>query len=302
MYEIVEARLLAPDVKLFRIKAPAIAKKQKAGQFVILRVHDQGERIPLTIAGSDLKEQTVTIIVQAVGKTTRLLNTLNKGDCLCDVVGPLGMPSEIEKFGTAVVIGGGLGTAIAYPTAKALKEGGNHVISIVGARTKNLVILEEEMRAISDEAFFTTDDGSYAEKGFVTDKLKGLIQAGRKIDYVLAIGPIPMMRAVCEATRPYGIKTMVSLNPIMVDGTGMCGGCRVVVDNKSKFACVDGPEFDGHKVDFSVLTSRNTMYREAEQLSLKRFTDDSIQKEDQSHVCKLTAGFPELTHLNTPAK
>jgi ferredoxin/flavodoxin---NADP+ reductase len=302
MYEIVEARLLAPDVKLFRIKAPAVAKKRKAGQFVILRVHDQGERIPLTIADSDLKEQTITIIVQGVGKTTRLLNTMNKGDFICDVVGPLGMPSEIHKFGTVVVIGGGLGTAIAYPTAKALKEAGNHVISIIGARTKTLVILEDEMRAISNEAFFTTDDGSYAEKGFVTDKLKGLIQQGRKIDYVLAIGPIPMMRAVCEATRPYGIKTMVSLNPIMVDGTGMCGGCRVVVDNKSKFACVDGPEFDGHKVDFAVLTSRNTMYRDAEQMALKRFTEKSAQKECEPHVCKLTIGHPELANLNAPAK
>jgi ferredoxin--NADP+ reductase len=302
MYEIVEARLLSPDVKLFRIKAPAVAKKRKAGQFVILRVHDQGERIPLTIADSDLKEQTITIIVQGVGKTTRMLNTLNKGDFVCDVVGPLGMPSEIHNFGTAVVLGGGLGAAIAYPVTKALKEAGNHVITIIGARTKTLVILEEEMRAISDEAFFTTDDGSYAEKGFVTDKLKSLIQQGRKIDYVLAIGPIPMMRAVCETTRPYGIKTMVSLNPIMVDGTGMCGGCRVVVDDKSKFACVDGPEFDGHKVDFKVLTSRNSMYRDAEKIALQRFTDDSVQKAGEPHACKLTAAHPELVNLNAPAK
>jgi ferredoxin--NADP+ reductase len=301
MYEIVEARLLAPDVKLFKIKAPAVARKRKAGQFVILRVHDQGERIPLTIADSDLTEQTITIIVQSVGKTTRLLNTMNKGDFICDVVGPLGMPSGIHNYGTAVVIGGGLGTAIAYPTAKALKEAGNHVISIIGARTKSLVILEDEMRAISSEAFFTTDDGSYSEKGFVTDKLKGLIQQGRKIDFVLAIGPIPMMRAVCEATRPYGIKTMVSLNPIMVDGTGMCGGCRVVVDNKSKFACVDGPEFDGHKVDFGVLIARNSMYRESEQLSLKQFTD-SLQKESEPHECKLTAAVSALTNLNSPVK
>lgn len=302
MYEIVEARFLAPDVKLFRIKAPAVAKKRKAGQFVILRVHDQGERIPLTIADSDLKEGTITIIVQGVGKTTRLLNTLNKGDSICDVVGPLGMPSEIHNYGTAVVIGGGLGAAIAYPVAKALKEAGNHIISIIGARTKTLVILEDEMRAISDEAFFTTDDGSYAEKGFVTDKLKGLIQQGPKIDYVLAIGPIPMMRAVCETTRPFAIKTVVSLNPIMVDGTGMCGGCRVVVDNKSKFACVDGPEFDGHKVDFKVLTSRNSMYREAEQTALKLYTDQPVQKEGKPHKCKLAAAHPELNNFNPATK
>jgi ferredoxin--NADP+ reductase len=212
------------------------------------------------------------------------------------------MPSEIHNYGTAVVIGGGLGAAIAYPVAKALKEAGNHIISIIGARTKTLVILEDEMRAISDEAFFTTDDGSYAEKGFVTDKLKGLIQQGRKIDYVLAIGPIPMMRAVCETTRPFAIKTVVSLNPIMVDGTGMCGGCRVVVDNKSKFACVDGPEFDGHKVDFKVLTSRNSMYRDAEQTALKLYTDQSVQEEGKPHKCKLAAAHPELNNFNSATK
>ena len=269
MYKILEARFLAPDVKLLRMEAPGIARKQKAGQFVILRVHSQGERIPLTIADSD--QESVTVIVQGVGKTTKMLNRLEAGDSIADLVGPLGKPSEIHKYGTAVVIGGGLGTAIAYPTARALKLAGNHVISIVGARSKDLVILEKEVRAISDETFITTDDGSYAEKGFVTDKLKGLIAAGRKLDFVLAIGPIPMMRAVAETTRPYGIRTMVSLNPVMVDGTGMCGGCRVVVDKKSQFACVDGPEFDAHLVDFAVLASRNTMYRELEQISMKEY-------------------------------
>jgi ferredoxin--NADP+ reductase len=294
MYEIVEARFLSPDVKLFRIKAPEIARKRKAGQFVILRVYEQGERIPLTIADSETEEGTITLIVQGVGKTTRLLNTKETGDHLQDVVGPLGMPSEIEKFGTAVVIGGGLGTAIAYPTARALKEAGNHVISIIGARTKDLVILENEMREISDELFITTDDGSYAEKGFVTTKLQALIDEGRQLDYVLAIGPIPMMRAVSEVTRPHKIKTVVSLNPIMVDGTGMCGGCRVSVGGESKFACVDGPEFDGHLVDFKILSTRNAMYRAAEQASLEAFEKAHRGDAEKPHECKLNQQIQQI--------
>lgn len=284
-FPIVEARFLAPDVKLLRIRAPRIARKQKAGQFVIVRTHEEGERIPLTIADSDPQDGTVTIIVQGIGKTTRLLNSLDAGQGVADVVGPLGKPSEIERFGTAVVIGGGVGTAIAYPTAKALKKAGNHVISIVGARTKNLVILEAEMRAISDETFVTTDDGSYAEKGLVTDKLKALIASGRKVDYVLAIGPVPMMRAIAEVTRPLGIKTVVSLNPIMVDGTGMCGGCRVLVDGKSQFACVDGPEFDAHHVDFDILTKRNAMYRDQERKALEEFSRNPMPT--APHECRL---------------
>ena len=291
-FPITEARLLAPDVKLFRIIAPRIARKRKAGQFVIIRVHDRGERVPLTIADSDPKNGTITIIVQGVGKTTKQLNGMNVGDHLANVVGPLGKPSEIELYGTVVVIGGGVGTAIAYPTAKALKKAGNHVISIVGARTRELVILESEMRAISDELYVTTDDGTYAEKGFVTDKLKALIAAGRKIDCVLAIGPIPMMRAVAEATRPHRIKTVVSLNPIMVDGTGMCGGCRVLVDGKSQFACVDGPEFDAHRVDFDMLIKRNAMYRDMERRSLEEFLHPS--KQGASHKCRLENQSPEL--------
>ena len=281
-FRIAEARFLAPDVKLFRIVAPRIARKRKPGQFVIIRVDAQGERIPLTIADSDPNEGTITIIVQGIGKTTRQLNGLGEADRLTDVVGPLGKSSEIELFGTAVVIGGGVGTAIAYPTAKALKSAGNHVISIVGARTKELVILESEMRAISDELHVTTDDGSYAEKGFVTDKLKTLMAGRRKIDYVLAIGPIPMMRAVADATRSQGIRTVVSLNPIMVDGTGMCGGCRVLVDGQSQFACVDGPEFDAHRVDFDVLTKRNAMYRDAERVALERFEKNDGEKETRA--------------------
>lgn len=272
MFRIVEARFLAPEVKLFRIEAPRIARKRKAGQFVILRVHDHGERIPLTIADSDPASGTVTLVVQGVGKTTKMLNGLAAGDSICDIVGPLGLPSHVDAVGTVVVIGGGLGTAIAYPTAKAFKEAGNRVISIVGGRSRSFVILEDEVRAISDELLITTDDGSHGRKGFVTDVLAGLISAGTRIDLVLAIGPIPMMRAVAEVTRPFGIKTVVSLNPIMVDGTGMCGGCRVIVGGKAQFACVDGPEFDAHQVDFKILTQRNAMYRDMERAALERFS------------------------------
>ncbi|NOX90095.1 MAG: sulfide/dihydroorotate dehydrogenase-like FAD/NAD-binding protein [Calditrichaeota bacterium] len=273
MYKIVDARFLAENIKLFEIEAPRIAKKRKAGQFVIIRIHEHGERIPLTIADSDLEKGTVTIIVQGVGKTTKELNLKEKGEYILDVVGPLGQPSHIENFGTAVSIGGGVGTAIAYPTAVALKQAGNYVITINGARTKDLVILEEEMKAVSDEAYITTDDGSYGYHGFVTDKLQELIDQGKKIDFVLAIGPIPMMKAVAEVTRPYNIKTIVSLNPIMVDGTGMCGGCRVLIDGKAEFACVDGPEFDAHKVDFKNLADRNRMYRKFEEEALKKFEE-----------------------------
>ncbi len=271
MYQITETKFLAEDVKLFKIRAPKIAKKRQAGQFVIIRVDENGERIPLTIADSDVETGTVTIIVQGVGKTTRQLNLMNRGDEILDVVGPLGMPSHIEKFGTAVSIGGGVGSAIAYPTAVALKQVGNYVITINGARTKDLVILEEEMKVVSDEAYITTDDGSYGHHGFVTDMLIKLIDDGKKIDFVLAIGPIPMMKAVADVTKPYGIKTVVSLNPIMIDGTGMCGGCRVTVGGKVQFACVDGPEFDAHEVDFKNLIDRNRMYAKYEKKSLEKF-------------------------------
>jgi ferredoxin--NADP+ reductase len=278
MYEITEARFLAQDVKLFKIKSLKIAKKRKAGQFVIIRIEENGERIPLTIADSDPAEGTVTIIVQGVGKTTRQLNQLNAGDTILDIVGPLGMPSHIENFGTAVSIGGGVGSAIAYPTAVALKQAENRVITINGARSKDLVILEEEMKAVSNEAYITTDDGSYGHHGFVTDMLQKLIDEGTQIDFVLAIGPIPMMKAVSEVTKPHGIKTVVSLNPIMIDGTGMCGGCRVSVGGKVNFACVDGPEFDAHEVDFKNLSDRNRMYEEYEKKSLEKY----------EHKCRLT--------------
>lgn len=271
MNKIVEARFIGPEVKLFRIEAPKIAAKRKPGQFIILRVHENGERIPLTIADSNAEDGTITIIVQGIGKTTQHLNTLEVGDSILDLVGPLGKASEIENFGTAVSIGGGVGTAIAYPTAKALKEAGNYTISIIGGRSKEYVILENEMNEICDEVYPTTDDGSYGYHGFVTQKLQDLIDSGKKIDFVLAIGPIPMMKAVAKVTEPYGIKTVVSLNPIMVDGTGMCGGCRAIVDDKTVFVCVDGPEFDAHKVDFDVLTQRNVTYAIQEKESLDDF-------------------------------
>jgi len=274
MNQIISADFIAPNIKRFKILAPKIAAKRKAGQFVIIRVNDNGERIPLTIADSDPVAGTIQIIVQGIGKTTQELNQLNAGDYISDVVGPLGKPSHIEKFGTAVSIGGGVGTAIAFPTAVALKKAGNHTISIIGGRSKDYVILEDEMKNICDEVFITTDDGSYGKHGFVTDQLKELIES-RNIDFVLAIGPIPMMKAVAEVTREKEIQTVVSLNPVMVDGTGMCGGCRATVDDKTVFVCVDGPEFDAHKVDFETLMRRNQTYNSQERTAL-----------DQ-HECKL---------------
>jgi ferredoxin--NADP+ reductase len=282
VFKIIHAQFLAPGIKRFVIEAPRIARKQKPGQFVILRIYEEGERIPVTIESSDAERGTVSIVVQSVGKTTHLLNSLNSGDSILDVVGPLGKPSEIANFGTVVVVGGGVGTAMAYPTAAALKRAGNHVISIVGARTKELVILESEMQAVSDLLLVTTDDGSYADKGFVTDKLRQLIQNGTRIDLVVAVGPIVMMKAVADMTRPEKIHTVVSLNPIMIDGTGMCGGCRVLIDGKSQFACVDGPEFDAHQVDFAVLVQRNSIYRDAEQMSMAEYQQAVSVKSNQS--------------------
>jgi ferredoxin--NADP+ reductase len=271
VFKIIHAQFLAPGIKRFVIEAPRIARKQQAGQFVILRIYEEGERIPVTIENSDAEKGTINIVVQSAGKTTNLLNSLETGDSILDVVGPLGKPSEIRNYGTVVVVGGGVGTAMAYPTAAALKRTGNRVISIVGARNKELVILEREMREVSDALLITTDDGSYADEGFVTDKLRQLIQNGTRIDLVVAVGPIVMMKAVSELTRKENIHTVVSLNPIMIDGTGMCGGCRVLIDGKSEFACVDGPEFDAHRVNFEVLVQRNAMYRDAEQRSMEEF-------------------------------
>ncbi|MBC8478626.1 sulfide/dihydroorotate dehydrogenase-like FAD/NAD-binding protein [bacterium] len=268
MFKIVQASFLSEDVKHFVIEAPKIALKQQPGQFVIIRVDASGERIPLTIAGGDAARGTIELIVQGIGKTTKALNLLEAGDEIRDLVGPLGLASEIEQFGHAVVIGGGVGTAIAFPTAAALKQAGNKVTAIIGARTRELVILEQEMKAAVDVTHVCTDDGSYGFHGFVTQKLQEMIDAGEQIDYVLAIGPIPMMKFVAAITKKYEIKTMVSLNPIMVDGTGMCGGCRVTVSGETKFACVDGPEFDGHQVDYEELTMRNSTYTHEEKCSL----------------------------------
>lgn len=267
MFQIVEKKMIAKDVILKRVKAPYIARKRKAGQFLILRIDESGERIPLTIVDSDPIEETVTIIYQVVGKTTRELSTLEEGEELIDVVGPLGRPTHIEKLGTIACIGGGIGNAPLLPIAKEFKKAGNKLVTVIGARTKDLLILEEEMEGISDQFVVTTDDGSYAKKGFVTDALKEVIDGGEKVDLVIAIGPIPMMRAVSELTKPYGIKTYVSLNPIMVDGTGMCGACRVTIGGKTKFVCVDGPEFDGHEVDFLELAKRNMAFIEQERVA-----------------------------------
>jgi ferredoxin/flavodoxin---NADP+ reductase len=274
MFLIHEARALGPGIKLFRIEAPRIARKHQAGQFVILRVHERGERIPLTIVEADRQAGTITLIVQAVGKTTHLLNSLRPGDRILDIAGPLGKPSDVQKYGTVVVIGGGVGAAIALPTARAMKAAGNHVITVLGARSRNLMILEDEMRDAGDDSIVVTDDGSYGIHGLVTDALQSLLAHGRKIDLVLAIGPVPMMKAVADVTRPHAIRTIVSLNSIMVDGTGMCGGCRVLVNSGSQFACVDGPEFDAHQVDFSVLTQRNRMYRDHEVTALADFQEN----------------------------
>ncbi|WP_306574489.1 sulfide/dihydroorotate dehydrogenase-like FAD/NAD-binding protein [Anaerotruncus massiliensis (ex Togo et al. 2019)] len=281
MYKIVKKRALNDTVTLMEIEAPHIAKKAKAGQFIIFRVDERGERVPLTIADYDREKGTVTIIFQIVGASTKLLNTLGEGDSLLDFVGPLGQPTHVgPEVKRVCVIGGGVGTAIAYPQAKALHAAGLEVDMIAGFRSKEIVILEEEMKAVTDHLYLMTDDGSYGEKGLVTQKLEELIKAGNPYDLVIAIGPVIMMKFVAAATKPYGIRTLVSLNPIMVDGTGMCGGCRVKVGGQTKFACVDGPDFDGHEVDFDELMKRNSFYKEREM----------ADREDPAHVCRLTGG------------
>ena len=261
MVKIVRKKVLNPSVTLLEVEAPLIAKKAKAGQFIILRLDEQGERIPLTIADFDREKGTVTIIFQKVGLTTELLADLEEGGTILDFVGPLGQPTELPEGAKRIcVVGGGVGCAIAYPQAKTCHGEGLEVDVIAGFRSKDIVILEDEFKAVSDHCYIMTDDGSYGEQGFVTVKLKELIDSGVHYDAVIAIGPIPMMKFVSKTTEPYGIKTIVSLNPIMIDGTGMCGGCRVRVGGETKFACVDGPEFDGHKVDFAELMSRNGTY------------------------------------------
>jgi ferredoxin--NADP+ reductase len=273
MFTILEKEPLAPTITKYVIKAPFIARKRKAGNFVIVRVVETGERIPLTIVEGDVERGTITLIVQAIGKTTRLMATKNAGEDLVDVLGPLGNPTPIENHGAVVCVGGGVGTAEMYPITKELKAIGNKVYSIIGGRSRELVVLEKEMREYSDQLFVTTDDGSYGRKGIVTDQLKDLLDTKAEIKAVYAIGPLPMMKAVANLTKTYGVKTYVSLNTIMVDGTGMCGGCRVTVNGEMKFACVDGPEFDAHKIDFDELIMRNRSYIDLERIANERFQE-----------------------------
>ena len=271
MFKIVDKKVLNSSVTSLKIEAPFIAKKARPGQFVIVRVDEKGERIPLTVSDYDSNEGTVTLVIQAVGYTTRKLSKLNTGDEILNVAGPLGLPTEFENPKKAIIVGGGVGCAIAYPQAKALYNMGVDVTVIAGFRSKDIVILEDEMKAVSNNFYVTTDDGSYGEKGLVTDVLKRLLEADN-YDLVIAIGPVIMMKFVALTTKPFGVRTIVSLNPIMIDGTGMCGGCRVRVDGQTKFACVDGPDFDGHKVDFDELMRRNTLFRE-----------------EEAHACRLEA-------------
>ena len=278
MFKILKKRELNSQVTLMEFEAPLIARKANAGQFIIFRTDEFGERVPLTIADFDREKGTVTIIFQKVGQSTLQLGLMEEGDSILDVVGPLGVATHLEEgWERVAVIGGGVGCAIAYPQAKALHNKGVNVDLIAGFRSKDIVILEDEMKAVSNNLYITTDDGSYGFKGFVTQKLQELIDSGVKYDAVIAIGPVPMMKFVCNVTKPYGIKTIVSLNPIMIDGTGMCGGCRVTVGGKIKYACVDGPDFDGHEVDFDELMKRNSAYKESE-------------KQANNHVCRLTGG------------
>jgi ferredoxin--NADP+ reductase len=279
VYRIVEKKVLAPTITKYLIEAPYVARKRKAGNFVIIRVDETGERIPLTLVDSNTDTGTITLIVQALGKTTKALALKNEGDSIMDVMGPLGNPTPIESGKTIACIGGGVGTAELYPITKALKDAGNTIYTIVGARSKDLVILESEMEQVSNKLYITTDDGSYKRKGFVTDQLKELLEANLGINMVYAIGPLPMMRAVSNLTKPYNVRTLVSLNAVMVDGTGMCGGCRVTVNGKMKFACVDGPEFEGHEVDFDEMLLRNRSYTDMEKISIDRFIEEP-------HVCR----------------
>lgn len=284
MYKVIKKEILAPSLKLFEIEAPLVARKAMAGQFIILRTHGEGERIPLTIADFDRGKGSVTCVFQEVGKTTRELGTLDEGDCIKDFVGPLGVPSHIDTFGRVVCVGGGVGVAPVYPIARALKEAGNEVIGIMGARTRELVFWEDKMRDACSELRITTDDGSYVRQGFVTDVLREVIEEKGGIAVCIAIGPLPMMRAVADLTRKYNLKTTVSLNSLMVDGTGMCGCCRVTVGGETKFTCVDGPEFDGHQVDFDEMARRAVIYKPQEKTALDLYTEKG------AHKCKCGCG------------
>lgn len=287
MYKIVHAEWLAPKVRRIVAEAPRVAAHHRPGHFVIVRARDDGERIPLTIADADPRAGTITLVIQVVGATTERLCRLEQGQSIHNIAGPLGRPTEIENFGLAVLVGGGVGTAVIYPQAKALKNAGNRVLAVIGGRSKEFVILERELAAFCEEIYPCTDDGSYGFAGFVTGKLSELLQdSNRRIGAVLMAGPVPMMRSVAEVTRPHKVRTIASLNPIMVDGTGMCGGCRVTVGGTMRFACVDGPEFDAHEVDFQELTDRLTTYREQEKAAWAQLHDARECKlENQEAAC-----------------
>jgi len=264
LYKILEREDLVPGIHLFKMAAPAVAQKARAGQFVVVRIDERGERIPLTIADWDKNEGTVTIVFMEVGATTARLALLKEGDAIADFVGPLGVPAEIDSYGTVVCVAGGVGTAVVAPIARALKEAGNKIFTILGVRSRDLLFWEDVLKSVSDQLIVTTDDGSYGRKGVVTEPLKELLESGEKIDRVVAIGPVVMMKFCSLTTAPSGVKTIVSLNPIMVDGTGMCGCCRVSVGGDTRFACVDGPDFDGHKVDWDLLAARQRIYLDEE--------------------------------------
>ncbi len=281
MFRIVSKEDLTPVTRQFIVQAPEIARKAQAGQFVIVRLEPQGERIPLTIADFDRERGTITLVVQEVGASTKQMGTLQAGDAILDLAGPLGRPSEIEHYGTVVCVGGGVGIAPIYPIARALRQAGNTVVSIIGARTKELLFWEEKMRAVSDELIVCTDDGSYGRYALVTAPLKELLESGRHVDLVFAIGPAIMMKFASKTTQPFGVRTIVSINSIMVDGTGMCGACRISVDGKTRFACVDGPDFDGHLVDWDLLLERQRQYLEEEKLALEKW--------EREHACACPA-------------
>jgi ferredoxin--NADP+ reductase len=290
MPKVVDNIPLSDLIWKMRVEVPRLVGKAKAGQFVIIRVNDRGERVPMSIAGLDHERGLLTIIYQVVGKTSALMTSVPAGGEISDCVGPLGLPSHCEKWGTACLVGGGIGIAPIYPIAQAYKEAGNKLHTIIGARNKSLLFYEEEHRAVADQLHVCTDDGSYGHHGFVSDVLKKLIDGGEKIDMVMAIGPVPMMRVVSNLTRQYNVPTWVSLNPLMVDGTGMCGGCRVKIGDETKFACVDGPDFDGHKVDFDLLTSRLSAYRDQERAAMKRLLEDPN--------CRLTKAVRSFQYPN----
>ena len=272
MYKILKREDLTPNIHLYKFQAPEVARKARPGQFIVVRIDERGERIPLTVADWDEKEGSVTVVCMEVGTTTRRLATLGTGDAIMDFVGPLGNPTEIEKFGTVCCVSGGFAVAVVMPIARALKQVGNKVISILGARNKDLLFWEDELRNVSDELIVTTDDGSYGRKGLVTEPLKEILEGKSKVDRVIAIGPSIMMKFSALTTKPFGVKTIVSLNPIMVDGTGMCGGCRVTVSGETKFACVDGPEFDAHQVNFRELMNRLQTYKDEETAAAAKTT------------------------------